>query len=355
MNEGLIQLLPADPASWNPAYRWGIEFIKYIQGIKNPLLTDVIKIITGLGTELFFIPTILLAYWCVNEKKGFRLGIMLLISVWINIICKEFFKMPRPYELDSSVGLAFEPSYGMPSGHAQISACFWIPLAGWLCRFRKSGAVKPAERPHLEKVLFYTAACFIILLIGITRLYLGLHFPTDLLGGWLLAGIILAVYFIYGKHIAEFLQEQGLRIELVFTALISLVMNTVYPQNRSFSALFLGFGAGYALMRQYLHFSVNNEVKGKGQRFGILALRYLLGIAGAAFLVQGLKYFFPGEDSMFAALPWFGKDSSLYELARFLRYGILGLWASAGAPWVFLKLKLTDTEKTDTESGGDRE
>ncbi|MDR1903991.1 MAG: phosphatase PAP2 family protein [Treponema sp.] len=353
MNEGLIQLLPADPSSWNPAYRWGIELIKNIQKIENPLLTEIIKIITSLGTELFYIPAILLVYWCINEKKGFRFGIMLLISVWLNIICKEFLKMPRPYELDRSVGMAFEQSYGMPSGHAQIAACFWLPLAEWLGRFRRLGAVKPAEKPQLGKVFFYTAAGFIILLIGFTRLYLGLHFPTDLLGGWLLAGIILAVYFIYSKQIAEFLQAQGLRLELILTAFISLGMNAVYPQDRSLPALFLGFGAGYALMRKHLRFCVNMEIKGRRQRFGLLSLRYILGATGTVCLVQGLKFLLPGEASVFAALPWFGKDSPVYELARFLRYGILGLWVSAGAPWLFLKLNLAGAKHTDTEYSGD--
>jgi membrane-associated phospholipid phosphatase len=353
MNEGLIQLLPVDPASWNPAYRWGIELITYIQQIEKPLLTEIIKIITSLGTELFYELAILLIYVCIDEKKGFRLGIMLLISVWINMICKEFLKMPRPYELDPSIGLAFEPSYGMPSGHAQITACFWIPLADWFSTFRKSGAVKPAEKPQLEKVFLYTAAGFIIILIGFTRLYLGVHFPTDLLGGWLLAGIILAVYFIYGKQIAEFLHEQGLRIQLILTALIGLGLNAVYPQDRSISALFLGFGAGYALMRKHIHFCISIERKSKGRRFGLPVLRYLLGIAGSACLVLMLKFFLPGEDSVFAALPWFGKNSPIYELTRFLRYGILGLWVSAGAPWLFFKLKLMDTEKTDTEYTGD--
>ncbi|MDR2095627.1 MAG: phosphatase PAP2 family protein [Treponema sp.] len=352
MNEDLIQLLPVDPASWNPAYRWGIELIVYIQQIEKPLLTEIIKIITSLGTELFYIPAILLIYWCINEKKGFRLGVMLLISIWINMICKGFLKMPRPYEFDRSIGLAFEPSYGMPSGHAQITACFWIPLADWLSTFRNTSAVKPAGKPQLERAFFYTAAGFIILLIGFTRLYLGVHFPTDLLGGWVLAGIILAVYFIYGKRLAEFLQGQGLRIQLIVTAFMSLGLNVVYPQNRSLSALFLGFCVGYALMRKHLHFSVTSgEVKGKRQRFGILALRYLFGIAGAACLILALKFFLPGEDSVFAALLWFGRDSPAYELAQFLRYGSLGLWAAAGAPWLFLKLKLAAAEKNETGTG----
>ncbi|MDR1566419.1 MAG: phosphatase PAP2 family protein, partial [Treponema sp.] len=120
-------------------YRWGLEIIRAIQGIENPGLTGVIKLITALGSEAFIIPLLLLIFWCIDEKRGFRLGILVILSAWMNVFTKGLFKQPRPYNLDPSLGLASEQSYGFPSGHAQMSLTFWIPIASWAGGVRKQG------------------------------------------------------------------------------------------------------------------------------------------------------------------------------------------------------------------------
>jgi membrane-associated phospholipid phosphatase len=309
-------------------YRWGIALIQTIQTIQSPGLTACIRFLTALGTEYFCIPAILLIFWCVDEKKGARLGLLIIFSAFINGFFKELLKQPRPFTLDPSVGLAFEPSYGIPSGHAQLSLCFALPLALWGVRL-----VKNAPRSGALTAAIRIGALLFVLLIAFTRLYLGLHFPTDILAGWFLGGITLGLWFAFEKPGAALLDAGGLRSKLAAAALIALGMHALYPADRSLGGLFLGFAAGYALTCRHFPFSAKTTLAVRGIRFAV-------GIAGSVLIYRVLKAVFPGGDSIFAAAPFWGEGSPYYDLGRFVRYGLLGLWASAGAPWLFLRLRL---------------
>jgi membrane-associated phospholipid phosphatase len=301
----------------NSIYHWGIAVIQRIQTIQSPGLTAFITFFTALGTGYLYLPVILFIFWCVDEKKGVRLGLLLILSVCINGFFKELLKQPRPFSLEPSIGLIFEPTYGIPSGHAQMSLCFALPLALW---YGKSAAIR------IGAVLF-------VLLIAFTRLYLGLHFPTDILAGWLLGGLTLALWALFEKRVGTFLSS--LRIRLIAAAAVAIGMNALYPADRSLGGLFLGFSAGYALMLEYFPFHAAAGGSGSVRGF-----RLALGIAGGALIFQVLKMVLPGGDSVFSALPSWGTSSPYYDLGSFIRHGLLGLWASAGAPWLFLRLRL---------------
>ncbi|GHV79628.1 membrane protein [Spirochaetia bacterium] len=289
-------------------YRWGIAVIQHIQTIQSPGLTAFIKILTALGTEYFYLPVILFIFWCLDKKKGARLGMFIILSAFINGFFKELLKQPRPFNLEPSVGLAFEPSYGIPSGHAQLSLCFALSLALW---YGRSAGIR------IGAVLF-------VLLIALTRLYLGLHFPTDILAGWLLGLFTLVLWRVFEKRAVPLLNN--LRIRMIAAAAAAIGMNALYPADRSLGGLFLGFTAGYALMLKYFPTGASDGVP-----LIVRLPRYLLGIAGGILIYQALK-----------ALPFLGAASPYYDLGRFVRYGLLGLWASAGAPWLFLRLRLVE-------------
>ncbi|MDR0758592.1 MAG: phosphatase PAP2 family protein [Treponema sp.] len=326
MNETIGTLTAADSSILYDIYRWGIALIKGIQTIENPALTVMMKVLTALGTELFYIPVILFIFWCVDEKLGVRLAVLILLSAWINVFFKGLLRQPRPYNLDPSVMRAFEPSYGIPSGHTQQSLVFWGASIRQVLNRRPGFPIPVLIVP-----------CFFMAAIPFTRLYLGVHFPTDILAGWVLGGIILAAFFALEDRIAVLLAAGGKRSRLIAAAALAFLMNAS-GTDRSLGGMFLGLCGGYSLMRANFPFAAGGTARG-GQVF-ILAGRYVLGLAGSAVMYLGLRRLLPGEASFLAEIPVWGAASPYYELGRFLRYGLLGLWASAGAPWLFLRLGL---------------
>ena len=294
-----------------------------------------VKAFTALG--LVCIPVLPLLFWCLDEKKGARLTCVIMLSAFVNGFFKELLKQPRPFVLEPSVGLVFVPGYGIPSAHAQLSLCFILPLAVWACG---SGLA----RRRGGKVAIACGAALFILGIAFTRLYLGAHFPTDILAGWLLGGLILGLWCVLEPRAAPLLEAGGLRSRLIVVALAAIVMNALSPLDPRLGGLFLGFGGGYALMREHFPF---NAASGS---VPVRLIRCLLGLAGGALICQGLKLALPGGDSLFSSLPAWGAGSPHYELGRFVRHGLTGLWVSALAPWLFLRLRLAE-RVPGTETG----
>ena len=337
MNDKIFQMIPAEnPSFLDDMYRWGIELIKVIQRMESPVLTTILKAVTVLGTELFYVPAILFIFWWVDEKRGLRFGILIMVTAWINSFLKDLLKQPRPFNIEPSLGLASESSYGAPSGHAQQSLVFWTALAAWISQRWKE------EKPERKRLIIWAAAIFIILLIAFTRLYLGVHFPTDLFAGWILAGIILAVYFILGPRLQKPIASAGMRYQNICIAIIVLVMNGIYPKDKMLPAILLGFCIGYTIMKKHFPFCARGEVNGKKPGLHVMILRCLAGIAGMVIIYLGLKLVLPGEGSLFGSIPVFN------ELGRFIRYGVIGLWVSAGAPWIFQRMGLASGVKNES-------
>ena len=322
MNE--VIMTQAEPVVIPALYGWGIDVIRFIQSFQSPLLTSLMKFISSIGNEAFYIIIIMLIFWCWNEKKGFLLGLLLCISAWINSFLKVIFDHPRPYEFDPAVGLAFEPTRGFPSGHAQNSMTFWIALAFIL-------SFSLVKRKNLRP-LIWGFSSLIILLIGLSRLYLGVHFPTDVFFGWLVSLIILAAFYFLEKPASLFFARNGKRPQRICAAAAALLMNMLLPQDTSLAGLLLGFCLGYSLMLYSFPFSAQGVVNGKTPGLKIFALRAGLGLIGTLVIFIGLRLLIPGENSILSSIDFF---EPYYELGRFIRYGLLGFWASAGAIRVF--------------------
>jgi hypothetical protein len=160
-----------------------------------------------------------------------------------------------------------------------------------------------------------------------------------------LGGVVLTGYYFFEKRLGGFFA--GRRSRNLCVAAAALLMTTLYPADKNLPALLLGFGLGYSIMIDSFPFAARGMVNGKKPGPLFLALRCGLGFAGAAVIYLGLRLVFPGRDSLFAELPLWGAASPYYELGRFVRYGLLGLWTSAGAPRVFLNLGLAGLRETN--------
>jgi hypothetical protein len=197
------------------------------------------------------------------------------------------------------------------------------------------------------KALAMTGIVFMILLIAFTRLYLGVHFPTDILAGWVLGGISLGLYFLTEKRLSALFSSTGRRPRNICLGLAVLLMIAVYTGGRVISAMFFGFGLGYSLMRFSFPFAARRTAGSRLPRPGVLGLRFLLGFLGVMGLYLGLLLVLPGEGSLFAGFSQWGASSPYYDLGQFVCHSLLGLWISAGAPRIFLRMGLAGPPETE--------
>jgi membrane-associated phospholipid phosphatase len=282
---------------------WGLDVIRAVQTVKGPVLTAIMQVLTQAGSEYFYLLFLPVVFWCVDARFGIRFGLVFLFSAFTNSWLKVLFAVPRPFVVDPSVGLSYESSFALPSGHAQGSATFWGLLAGKI-------------RAPWGLVL----AIVLPLIIGFTRVYLGVHYPTDLFLGWLLGWGIALAWFVFGDRISRIVSKANVRLRVIAAAVVALGMNALYPGDPTLAGAFLGTAIGATFLFGRISFDAGSgSLKIKAMRMG-------LGLAGLALVYFGGKLLSPGD------------ESTLYPLVKFVRYGLVGAWISLGAPWLFMRL-----------------
>jgi membrane-associated phospholipid phosphatase len=150
--------------------------IHFIQHLFGPHLRPLFYFFTGLGTSAVLWPLLLLYYWLIDPVFARRLSIAFAASFLANRILKEAFNTERPFQTDQLVStLAAEKTatgHGFPSGHSQNAATFYLAFA-----FR------------YPRRWIWIAAGLTVLLVGLSRLYLGVHLPEDVGGGFILGAL----------------------------------------------------------------------------------------------------------------------------------------------------------------------
>jgi len=300
--------------------QWGLDVIRAVQSDASPPLTFFMRVVSALGSGAAYIIFVAFVYWCIDEKKGLRLGTALLISAWLNVVLKFLLDQPRPFfpGFDPSLGMVSATMGGFPSGHAQNSLVVWFIIASW----------------GKEKRHFIPATIF-CLLMAFSRVYLGVHFPTDILGGWLVGGALLCAYFLAGKRVETLLSRYAPRAGLVVVAALSFAMILYRP---SFEVLIpagvlLGMGTGFYLCKRYIGFTASAPLSRIGfARYLTLFTRCVIGTAGAVLI------FVPSENLLATF-----QNSENFQLFVFLRFALLALWVTAGAPWVFRAARLSES------------
>jgi len=317
---------------WNIGITWNIFFQNLGSCLKTPM-----EVFSFFGTENFFLLLLPALYWCIEGGIGLRVGIILLLSASVNDAVKMVFHGPRPYWYSTDViRYASETSFGVPSGHAQIAFGVWGMLAA-----------------SIRKWWGWPIAILIIVMIGISRLYLGVHFPHDVILGWLIGALLLWLVLRFWKPVTAWLKKMSLGQQILASFLSSLLLitfslipflwlkitNWQLPQAwaeyakdaLSLSGTFTTAGTLFGLLAGLAWFNHQGGFDASGPLWKRI-LRYILGMVGVLVFYLGLKVLFglivPDSE---AVLPY---------ILRYIRYVLVGAWISAGAPWIFVKLKL---------------
>ena len=155
----------------------------------SPPLTAVLKGITHLGDSVTVIAFCLLIIAIPKTRRTIALPVSaaVTLSALINIVLKNLFARERP----DILRLISETSYSFPSGHAMISATLYTMLIIMIFRFVKSR----------KKRLTLSVPCALLAVaIGFSRVYLGVHYAGDIMGGWLIGfALSVLVYALWKK------------------------------------------------------------------------------------------------------------------------------------------------------------
>ena len=148
----------------------------------SDFVTPIAKFITNFGGAIFLsIATVMLFLLIKNKKIGLSIISNIVIITILNQLLKRILQRPRPTEFR----IVEETGYSFPSGHSMVSMAFYGYLIYLIYRYIKNKYVKWT---------LITILSILICLIGISRIYLGVHYTSDVLGGFLLSISYLVVY-----------------------------------------------------------------------------------------------------------------------------------------------------------------
>jgi undecaprenyl-diphosphatase len=158
----------------------------------SPMLTSIVKVITHIGDTVVVIIFCLLLVAIPKSRKTIALpvSITVILSTVLNVVLKNIFTRERPDILQ----LINETSYSFPSGHAMINASLYTMLILLIFKYIKNTA---------RRILLSAACVALTIAIGYSRVYLGVHYAADILGGWLIGfAISVFIYFISDSRLS---------------------------------------------------------------------------------------------------------------------------------------------------------
>ncbi len=167
----------------NLIYSFDIRVADFFFSLREPWLVGFFSAITILGewqVIILFVFITLLVLWFL-KKRVYIIPLLLSVvgSEAMTYLIKAILRRPRP-----ELAFYLEDSFSFPSGHATIAVAFYGFLLFMFLRFVKT---------QKSKIFFFFAGLFIILMIGFSRLYLGVHYFSDVLGGYLVGFLWLAI------------------------------------------------------------------------------------------------------------------------------------------------------------------
>lgn len=216
-----------------------MEMIRWVQSFASPFWDRFFVLVTQLGDDHFFACLLIFSYWCIHKELAYRMGFSFYLNSLLNAVLKNIFRIPRSFGQIDIRTLNEVPigGYSFPSGHVQSAVSYSTTM---MRRYRYTAV--------------YLAGAAVILLVAVSRLYLGAHTPVDVVGAIAagVGGVIL------GEWIFGTLEKRDGRQEWKLLAMIAVILSGMLMMSNKGYYLAAGNIIGvlviYYLDQRWLHF-----------------------------------------------------------------------------------------------------
>ena len=296
-----------------------MDVLRFFESIRTPFLDGFFSLVTMLGEETLFIVIGLVLFWCINKYQGYYILSVGFLGTVLNQFLKIFFRVPRPWVIDEKftiVESAREEAtgYSFPSGHTQMS----VGTFGGIARYNK----------NLPLRILCIVLC---VLIPLSRMYLGVHTPKDVLVSVALALIIVFGFypiFTKAKEKPQLMRMLFLGMLLICLLYLGYVTFYPFPADTDGQNLFEAVSNGYKMLGCVLGLLAAFEIDTNYTKFETKAVWYVqilklvLGLIPVILIKSVLKQ---------PLLDLFGGS----EIASAVRYFLLTVFAGGIWPMTF--------------------
>ncbi len=280
-----------------------MDTIHALQSVANPALDTLMLWITQIGSQHAYIALLLVTYLAVDARLGRTLALWVVATFFLNEHLKGAFHTDRPFELEpgvvrSKAALATALGDGFPSGHAQSSTTFWGLAA-----------------MRVRRAWLWVVAPVVVVLVCVSRLYLGVHLPVDVLGGLALGLVVVGVAVAFGR-----LRPRPSRALVVVAGVsVPLVLHLLLPVPDS--GMLMGAAVAFVVGPALVPYEARGPL---GARIGVAALGLVLVfgalLASSALVPDELRHGVVGA---------------------FVRYALIGSIGTMATPALARALRLT--------------
>lgn len=278
--------------------RFQEQILIFLESIRSDVLTVFFTTVTMMAENLFLVLLLAILYWTIDKAKSKRLAWFMLFNGVANGVMKSIVNMPRPFDTGVVKPIRIETATGssFPSGHTQTATSFWM---GSMVILKSKASI--------------ILGSIMIGLTAVSRLYLGVHWPMDVV-----AAIAFGIIFTYFANLL--IDEEGnfTKVHVVASSLVLLaflILDVEADLYKTAAALW-GLCVGSYLEQKYVQF----EVKGSMHH---QVLKLVIGIIGILVIYIGMSKLLP-----------------TVKVVGMIKYALVIVWIMAGAPYLFNKLKV---------------
>lgn len=290
-------------------HTWELGLLEKLQHIRSLELDSFFVSCNFFDSDTFYLIVLIAVWGCFGRRWGARVMYLVLLSGLINIYAKALFAEPRPLALVPALGLIHTTSYGFPSGAAQTHFILaGLGILSW---------------PRAIRALLFLS---FFLLVSFSRIYLGAHFISDVVGGWIIGAIILYGYVRFHEDLEHWVERLSSKQAFAASCLIPLAILATYitPKTIVFTSFLLGVNLG-TWLEAYVSQKKLQPLTGYTKKGLYIILASIGAFAILPVLLTAVKSL--GSPPLLLGFVWL----------------LLGLWLSWGVEWAILTPKICDT------------